>query len=131
MIWLAYALDELHAVAVGVANERQPAAALAHPVRLALCLDPLARELAQRAVEVAHADRDVPVRRPHLVRAAVVVERQLELLVLSGVAEEVVRRLELPVADDRRLAPELEPEGLVERPAALRIRDPVHGVEVA
>ena len=66
--------------------------------------------------------RDVAVRRAELVGAAVVVERQLELLLLAGHAEEVVRRLELAVADDRQLAPELEPERLVEARGCARDR---------
>src|SRR5689334_10346766 len=57
----AAALDQLHAVAVRVAHERQPAAALAHPVRLPLGLDALHQELLERPVEVPHTDRDVPV----------------------------------------------------------------------
>ena len=47
------------------------------------------------------------------------VEGQLQLDLLAGEPEEVVRRLERAVADDRQLAPELEAERLVERPAAL------------
>ena len=63
----------------------------------------------------------MPVRRPLLVGAAVVVERELELLVLAGQPVEVVRRLELSVADDRQVAPMVEPERLVEGLAAGRI----------
>src|SRR5262245_39552310 len=65
-----------------------------------------------------------------VVGAAVVVERELELLLLVGDTVEVVRRLELAVADDLHLAPELEPERLVERAAATGIGDAVHRVQV-
>src|SRR5438876_3774489 len=59
------------------------------------------------------------------------VQRQLELLLLAGKAEEVERRLRLPVADDRRGAAELEAERLVEGAARVRIGDANHCVEIA
>src|SRR4029453_8300731 len=60
----------------------------------------------------------------------VMVEGQLELLPLAGKAEEVVRRLELAITDDRQLAPKLHPEHLVADPTPLRIGAPEHRVEV-
>jgi hypothetical protein len=60
--------------------------------------------------------------RAEVVGAAVVVERQLELLVLAGDAEEVVRRLRLAAADDVELATELEAERFVERAGSSRDR---------
>jgi hypothetical protein len=62
-------------------------------------------------------------------RAAVVVERELELLVLAGDAEEVVRRLPLAVPDDVHVAPELQAERFVEGPSPPRIGDPEHRVQ--
>jgi hypothetical protein len=59
------------------------------------------------------------------------VEGELEFLLLARHPEEIVRRLELAVADDREFAPELEAEGVIERPAPLGIGDPVCGVQVA
>jgi hypothetical protein len=56
-----------------------------------------ARSLAPPAGQASHRDRppdrDMPIRRTDLVAAAVVVEGQLELLLLAGKAEEVVRRV--------------------------------------
>ena len=43
--------------------------------------------------------------------------------------EEVVRRLELPFADDVHLVRELETERLVERAALRRVGDANHGVQ--
>jgi hypothetical protein len=57
---------------------------------------------------------EMPCGSPHLVPSTVVVEGELELFVLFRNAEEVVRRLEFAVADDREFAAELEPEGSVE-----------------
>jgi hypothetical protein len=72
-------LDELDAVVVRVADEADPGAAVADLVRGPLGLDPVAvLERRERAVEVVDADRDVPVPGSELVRATVVVVRQLE-----------------------------------------------------
>ena len=60
----------------------------------------------------------------------VVVERELEFLVLVRDSEEVVCRPLRVGADDVHGAAKLEPERLVERTALLRIRDPLHGVQV-
>src|SRR4051812_16577646 len=79
------ATDQLDAIPVRVADEAEEAAALAHLVRRPLRLDALLAEPRERAVEVVDADRDVAVAGPELVRAAVVVERQLEHRL--GVAE--------------------------------------------
>src|SRR5687768_8355791 len=105
---LTGALDQLDAVAVGVLDEAEARPTLADAVGRALGLDALLGEPPQRAVQILHTDGDVAVRRAQLVGAAVVVERQLELLLLAGQAKEVVRRLELAVPDDRQLAPEVE-----------------------
>ena len=59
------------------------------------------------------------------------VEGELELLLLAGDAEEVVRRFLLAVPDDVHVAAELEPERLVERTASVRVGDAVHGVQIA
>ena len=83
---------------------------------------PCSASAASVAVEVVDADRDVAVAGPEVVRSAVVVQRQLELLVLAGEAEEVVRRLPLAVPDDVHVAAELEAERLVERAARARDR---------
>jgi len=80
-------------------------------------LNPLRAEALQRRREIVDCVRDMTVARAELVRPPVAVERQLELLIMPGNAEEIVRRLPLAVADDVHLATELEPERLVERPA--------------
>jgi hypothetical protein len=116
---------------IRVLDEAEPRTALADGVRRALRLDALPRQRREGRVEVVDADGDVAVAGTEVVRPAVVVEGQLELLVLAGHAEEVVRRLLLAVAHDVHVAAKLEPERLVEGPALLRIGDPVHRVEVA
>src|SRR5205823_2648418 len=83
----------------------------------------------QRAVEVFHADRDVAVAGAEVVRAAVVVEGQLQDRSVIAEREEVVRRLELAVADDVHVALEAEAERLVERAALLGVGDPHHRVQ--
>src|SRR5947208_1245297 len=115
--------DDLDPVAVGITDEAEPRAALAHLVRRPLGLDALLRETRKRALQVVDADRDVAVTGSEVVRPAVVVEGELELLLLAGKAEEVVRRLLLAASDDVEVAAELEAERLVERPAALRVGD--------
>src|SRR2546421_926189 len=121
---LAASVDELDPVTVRIADEADQRAALADAVRLALSLDSLRLQLRKRPFEVVDADRDVAVPSAELVCASIVVERQLELLVLAGKAEEVVGRLELAVSHDVQVAPELHAERLVERSASFRIRDP-------
>ena len=97
-------------------------------VRLAFGLDSLLAQTSKRPVEVVDGERDMPIGRAHLVRAAVVVEGELELLVLTGDAEEVVGCLQLAVPDDRQLAAKLQPQRLVERAALLGVGDAVHRV---
>jgi hypothetical protein len=64
---------------IRVADEADPRAALAHLVRRALRLDPVAfLQCGEGSVEVVHPDRDVAVAGAEFVRAAVVVVRQLE-----------------------------------------------------
>src|SRR5947209_690215 len=123
--------DDLDSVLVGVPDEAEPVSSVPHRVGRAFGLDALVLQLRQSAVQVIDADRDVPVGTAHLVAAAVVVQRELELFLLAGEAEEVVRRLELAVTDDRELASRLHAERLVERAALLGICDPVHRVQVA
>lgn len=55
----------------------------------------------------------MPVPGPQLVRAPIMIEGQLELLVLAGNAEEIVGRLQLTIADNRELTPKLQAERLV------------------
>ena len=127
---LRLALDELDAVVVRVADEADPGAALAHLVRRPLRLDSVVvLQGAERGVEVVHADGDVAVPRSELVRAAVVVVRQLEHVLLIADREEVVGRLELAVPDDVHVAREAKAERLVEAAAPLRVGDANHGVE--
>src|SRR5438552_3045481 len=76
----AATLDQLDPVAVRIAHEAQPAAALAHAVGRPLGLDALLGERRQRRVEVADRHGDVAVAGADLVRlGAVAVPRQLEL----------------------------------------------------
>ena len=83
----------------------------------------------ERPVEVVDPDRDVPVRGAEVVRATVVVVRQLEDVLVVSEREEVVRRLELAVSDDVHVAGEAEAECLVEAAAPLGIGDANHGVQ--
>ena len=72
-------LDDLDPVAVRVAHEAQPRAALAHRVGRLLRLDPLLGEPRERGVEVVGGDRDVAVAGADLVRlGAADVVRQLQ-----------------------------------------------------
>src|SRR4249919_724181 len=123
--------DDLDPILIRVAHEAEARAALAHRVRRPLRLDPLSLERVERPVEVVDADRDVAVAAAEVVRAPVVVERQLEDVLAVRQAEEVVGGLLLAVSDDVHLAAEREPERLVERPALLRVGDPDHRVEIA
>src|SRR5439155_25779713 len=128
---LAAAVDQLDPVVVRVADEAEQRAALAHAVRLPLGLDALLFQRGERLPEVVDREGDVSIPRADVVRAAVVVERELELLSLAGGAEEVVRRFLFAVADDVHVAAELQAERLVERAALLGIGDPIHGVQIA
>src|SRR5581483_5755647 len=125
------ALDQLDPVAVWVPDEADPGAAGAHLIRRPLRLDALLRQRRERRVEVLDAEGDMAVAGAEVVRPTVMVERQLELGVVAGRREEVVRSLQLAVPDDRRLAPELEAERLVEGAAAVEVGDPHHRVQVA
>src|SRR5262249_22058241 len=126
---LPAAVDQLDAVAVRILDEADEGAALADAVRLALRLDALLLQVGERLLQVIDPDGDVAVAGAEVVGAAVVVEGQLEHRAVVADAVEVVRRLELAVADDVHVALEVEAERLVERPALLRIRDPDHRVE--
>src|SRR5204863_10048854 len=129
--WLTAPLDQLDPVAVRILHETEPRASFADAVRLALRPDSRILQSREGRIEVVDADRDVAVTGAEVVRTAIVVEGELELLLLAGDAEEVVRRLELAVAHDRKLTAELESERLVKGPTLLWIGDPVHGVQVA
>src|SRR4029077_6625407 len=72
------ALDELDPVAVGVAYEAQPRAALADGVGRLLGLDALVGQPGQRPVEVLDGHCDVVVAGAELVAVDAVVVRQLE-----------------------------------------------------
>src|SRR3954452_10841210 len=124
-------LDQLDPVAVRIAHEAEQGTPLADAVRRLLRLDPVLPELGQRRVHVVDRDRDVAVAATEVVRAPGAVEGQLELFLLAGHREEVVRRLLLPVADDVHVTAELEDERLVEGAASFRVGDAVHGVEIA
>src|SRR5215213_4117908 len=84
-------LDELDAIAVGVAHEAD--ARCADEVGSALGLHALLVKGSEGRVEVVDTDRDVPVARADLVRlGAVVVVRQLQpRLGITRVGEEVIR----------------------------------------
>ena len=72
-------LDQLDAVAVGIADERDARTALAHLVRRLLGLDAvLGRQRPELAVEVVGGDRDVVVARAELVRVDAMVIGQLQ-----------------------------------------------------
>src|SRR5207247_7474601 len=101
--WPYESVDERQP-SVRVAHEAESRAALAHLVGRALGLDALLGELGERGVEVLDPDSDVTIGRAQLVREAVVVERQLEHVLGVAQREEVVRRLQLPVADDVHVA---------------------------
>src|SRR5262249_47921133 len=57
----AWLLDDLDPVAVGVAHEAKPRAALAHGIGRLLGLNPLRGQLGERAIEIVGGDRDVPI----------------------------------------------------------------------
>src|ERR1700733_1142369 len=72
-------LDDLDPVAVRVAHEAEPVAALADRVRRTLRLDPLRGQVLQRAVHVLRCDGDVSVPGADVVGlVAAEVERQLQ-----------------------------------------------------
>src|SRR5204863_9579636 len=99
--------DHLDPVAVRILDEAKPRSGGAHLIRRPLGFDPPRGEFVERLVEVVHADGDVAVGGAELIRAPVVVVGELELLLLPGEAEEVVRRLGLAVADDVHVAAKL------------------------
>src|SRR3954465_7814196 len=101
---LPAAIDDLDPIAVRIFHEAKERAALPDTVGLPLGLDALLLQRCEGLVEVVHADRDVAVAGANVVRATVVVEGELELLLLAREGEEVVRGLELAVANDRQVA---------------------------
>src|SRR5215218_930077 len=117
-------LDQLDAVAVGVAHEADPVTALAHPVRRLLGGDALSGQLAERAVEVVDGERDVVVAGAELVRVDAVVVGELEAVAVAGEAHEDVDRL----VADRHPPALLEAQRLVELHRAVDVADPVAGV---
>src|SRR5919204_5254602 len=77
--------DQLDAVAVRVADEAEPRAALGDGVRRALGLDARAGEPLEGPVEVVDRDRDVAIAGADLVRlGAAVVVGQLEAGAVAG-----------------------------------------------
>src|SRR5579884_313109 len=124
------ALDDLDPVAVRVAHEAQPRAAVTNGVGRALGLDPLLGQAGQRRVELARRDRDVPVAGADLVRLGLPeVEGQLEagLVAVLGQPHEHVHGL----VPDRQPALLLEAERLVERHRAVDVAYAVTGVDQA
>jgi hypothetical protein len=80
-----------------VAHEADARSARAYLVGRALRLDAVrVLEGRERPVDVLDADRDVPVRRPQLVRAPVVVVGQLEDVLRVAERDEVVGRSRSP-----------------------------------
>ena len=119
-------LDQLDPVLVRVAHEADPRAALAHLVGRALGLDPDARELLERGVQVVDGQGDVAVARADVVRAVLVfVPGQLQAVAVAGQAHEDVDRL----VADRQPPAFLEAQLLVERDRPVDVRDPVAGVD--
>ena len=74
----ARALDHLDSVAVRIAHEADPRAALAQAVRRLLGLDALLGEVRQRGVQIVDGQRDVVVARAEVVGVDAVVVGQLE-----------------------------------------------------
>src|SRR5215213_3560104 len=117
--------DQLDAVAVRIADEADPRAALAHAVGRLLGLDAVPAEPLEGAVEVVDGERDVVVARAQLVGVHAVVVGQLEPVTVAREPHEDVDRL----VADRHPPPLLEAEGLVERDRAIDVADAVAGVE--
>src|SRR5436305_4263314 len=119
--------QQLDPVAVGVADEAQARAAVAHRVRRALVLDALFGELSERLVEVAGGDRDMAVAGAELI-----------WLVVSNVVGQLESRLGPVLGESHEdiygLIPDRQPphllksKGPVELDRAVDIRDPVAGV---
>ena len=112
-------------IAVWVADEAESGAPLAHGVRRALGLDPLAGELLERPVEVVHCKRDVAVAGAQLVGVDAEVVGELQAVVVPWQAHENVDRL----VANRKLPALLEPERLVEGDRADGVGDSVAGVD--
>src|SRR5438270_7439455 len=85
-------LDELDAVAVGIADEAQARAALAHRVRGLLGLDALLGQPTQRPVQVVHRDRHVVVAGAQVVGVHADVVGQLQPRAVARQAHERVDR---------------------------------------
>src|SRR4051794_12981628 len=119
------ALDDLDPVAVRVAHEADPRAALADAVGRLLRLDALVLEVLERRVEVRRGDRDVVVAGAELVGVDAVVVRELEAVLVAGKAHEDVDRL----VADRHAPALLEAQGLVEGDRAVDVADAIAGVD--
>ena len=115
------ALDQLDAVAVGVAHEAQARAALAHGVGRLLGLDALPGQAGQRRVEVVDGDRDVVVAGAQLVGVDAEVVGQLQARAVAGQPHEDVDGL----VADRHASQLLEAERLVEGDRAVDVADAI------
>src|SRR2546421_13045879 len=85
-------LEQLHAIAVGIFDEREAVAALADRVRRLLGLDAPLAQTGERRVDVVGCDRDVPVAGADVVAVDVEVIGQLPLghVAVAGLVPEDV-----------------------------------------
>src|SRR5437868_13211616 len=127
MPWALRLFDELDPVAVRVAHEAQPVAAVADGVWRLLGLDPLLGQVLEGPIEVVRGDRDVAVARPEVVAVDAEVVGQLEArpVAVARLVHEHVDRL----VADRDPSDLLEAERLVERDRAVDVGDAVAGVD--
>src|SRR3954454_252498 len=118
--------DQLDPVAVRVAHEAEPRAAVADRVGRPLGLDADARQALERRVQVVDRERDVPVAGPDVVGLVLVpVPGELEPRPVAGQAHEDVDRL----VADRNPPHLLESELLVEAHRPVDLDDPVARVD--
>src|SRR5204863_9037147 len=127
MPWALRLFDELDPVAVGVAHEAQPVAAVADGVRRLLGLDALLGQVLEGPIEIVRGDRDVSVARPQVVAVDAEVVGQLEArhVAVAGLVHEHVDRL----VADRDPPHLLEAERLIEGDRAVDVGYAVTGVD--